>query len=328
MSNLPDMGALDLDAIAGRALAAWGGPSTPPSLISHRENAVFDVTLHDGTRAALRLHRPGYRTSPEILAELDWTAALSSNGFPAPAPIPTLSGDLVVDAGDGILATMIGWVEGAPVGSGDAPLPGDRAGHVDLHRRIGGLLARLHATSDRLELPQGLDRPTWDCDGLLGPAPLWGRFWENPSLSAEEIDLLQRARTKAKSVLDAYEEPDFGLIHADPLRENIFAAPGAQALSLIDYDDGGYGYRMYDLGVALTQALDEPHLDDLAAALLEGYAGLRPLPRHAARDLPMFTMLRCCASLGWVMPRLSPSHWKMEIYRRRALATARRFLEG
>lgn len=327
-AGVTDMAALDLDAIAGKVLAQWGGVAEPPSLIAHRENAVFEVRLSDGRRAALRLHRPGYRTASEIAAELAWTGALSRLGFAAPAPIPARDGTLVLPADAGCLATLIAWVEGAPLGSGEAPLTGDLAAQCALHRRIGALLAGLHATSDRIEGGADLDRPRWDADGLLGEAPHWGRFWENPSLSAAEMTLLQEARDKARAVLDACEEPDFGLIHADPLRENIFAhgegdAPG---LSLIDYDDGGFGYRMYDLGVALTQSLDSPHAAELAAALLEGYEDARPLPQNARRDLPMFVMLRCCASLGWVVPRLHPGHWKMEVYRRRAIETAAAFV--
>ena len=44
---------------AEAAARLWGAQVV--RLISHRENAVYEITLPDGQRAALRLHRPGYQ---------------------------------------------------------------------------------------------------------------------------------------------------------------------------------------------------------------------------------------------------------------------------
>ena len=66
---------MNLQDLAAKAVQAWGGSSHAPRLLSHRENAVFEVDLPGG-RAALRLHRPGYRTDAHILSELSWTRQL------------------------------------------------------------------------------------------------------------------------------------------------------------------------------------------------------------------------------------------------------------
>ena len=94
---------------------------------------------------------------------------------------------------------------------------------------------------------------------------------------------------------------DFGLIHADVLRENVLV--DGDRVSLIDFDDSGHGFRLHDLGTVLSQNLYEPGLPDIARALIAGYATLRPADPEL---VAVFTMARTLASVGWTMPRLGP----------------------
>ncbi|MDZ4136934.1 MAG: hypothetical protein U1D06_15290, partial [Paracoccaceae bacterium] len=45
------------------------------------------------------------------------------------------------------------------------------------------------------------------------------------------------------------------------------------------------------------------HFPEIRAALIEGYASLRPV---AAGMVDTFTLARTLASVGWAMPRLAP----------------------
>ena len=69
-------------------------------------------------------------------------------------------------------------------------------------------------------------RPAWDLNGLLGKTPFWGKFWENPALSAGERKFLIYTRDAAIEYLSNIKDPDFGLIHADALQENVFLNAG------------------------------------------------------------------------------------------------------
>ncbi|WP_343080531.1 phosphotransferase enzyme family protein [Ostreiculturibacter nitratireducens] len=313
-------------ALAREALEHWGGARDEPCFVKLRENLVFDVTLTDGTRAALRLHRPGYQSRAAIGAELDWTGRLAVAGLRVPRPVPTRSGSFTAEAG-GRVASAVSWLEGTALGAAGEPLGGTASDQARTMRALGALLARLHSATDRLELPDGFPRPAWDEEGLLGEAPLWGRFWENPALSMTERGILAEARDKARNELEAFriEGADFGLIHADVLRENVLSGPSG--LSLIDFDDSGHGFRMYDLGTALVQNLEETALPQLAAALIAGYRAERPLPEHAARRLPLFTALRAFASAGWIVTRMPPGDPRQRFYAERALRMARIVLE-
>ena len=313
------------EAEARAALAYWDNDGSAPALISHRENAVYEVRLADGRRAALRLHRPGYNSAPEIASELWWMQALAARGFPVPTPVAARSGDLTVPLAGDRLATMLDWATGAPLGSGGEPLGGTLAEQEALYRQVGVLLARFHDECDALVLPADFTRRDWNIDGFLGEEPLWGRFWDNPALSASDRAVVLQARAKARADLADYLKAgaDCGLIHADGLRENIFR--DGDTLTLIDFDDAGFGFRLYDLATAVSQAIDDPSYPSLTAAVLQGYASARPLDRQAAALMPLFAMLRCFASLGWVMPRLAPDHPQWARSAERAVRTARAY---
>ncbi|HMO06687.1 MAG TPA: phosphotransferase [Paracoccaceae bacterium] len=282
---------------AETAAAIWGG--RPVRLIQARENAVWEMTMPGGARAALRLHRPGSQTRAAIEAELAWCAALADANLPVPRPLP-VGGALTVEMAGGGLASAITWVEGGPMGEAGVPLPGDTAEQATRHRALGRLLAEVHTVTDALDMPSFV-RPAWDKAGLVGEAPLWGRFWDHPAAAPDERSVLLAARSFLAEGL-ARAGTDFGPIHADVLRENVLVGPDG-GLTLIDFDDSGTGWRAYDLGTVMSQNQAEPAREALRAALVEGYGELRPVD-PAMVDL--MTLARCCASVGWTMPRLAP----------------------
>lgn len=283
---------------AEAAARAFGGSWV--RLVTARENAVHEIVLPQG-RAALRLHRTGYQSEAAIRSEIWWCGALYDTGLPVPRPLALPDGDMLLRLPSGRLASAVGWIDGVPLGATDVPFTGPVRDQADLHRTLGALLARVHAVCDRLSLPAGFTRPLRDHDGLVGEAPVWGRFWEHPALRPDEAALARQVRDLLRERL--VEAGPIGLIHADVLRENVLV--NGHSLSLIDFDDAGFGYRPYDLGTVLLQSLAEPHLPEIAEALAEGYAAASPLDPAI---LPAMTLMRCCASVGWTMPRLAPDN--------------------
>ncbi|QDY69946.1 phosphotransferase enzyme family protein [Qingshengfaniella alkalisoli] len=311
---------------AARAAEAWGGLATPPRLIVNRENAVFDVTLASGQRAALRLHRPGYQSPETIISELRWTEALADAGFPCPWPQRTVDGGFIHTPDDGgPIASVVLWVPGEEIGAMGEQFGGTADEQTGLYRRLGGLLADLHLTSDSTA-PTDLTRHAWDIDAFCSDTPLWGRFWENPSLTPKESQFLLTARDDARDRLTKRGTDGYGLIHADVLQENVLR--DGRQLYLIDFDDGGFGYRLYDLGTALIQHEGQPNFDALKAAMIDGYrAEGGTLTDDDAAEIDLFVMLRGLASTGWVMSRAAPDDTKQRTYAERGLRTARRWLD-
>ena len=159
-------------------------------------------------------------------------------------------------------------------------------------------MAKLHIASDAWTPPADFTRPAWDADGLIGEAPLWGRFWDNPTLAHGQKEILQTFRTKARVAL-AEGDHDYGLIHADLLRENILV--DGEALHLIDFDDGGPGFRLFELATTLFRIKDEPNFPELRNALIDGYQSVRPIN---ITHLPLFIALRACTYVGWIVDRM------------------------
>ena len=314
----------DARAYAKAALGHWGIEATP-RLIKNRENAVFETVSPEYGRAALRLHRPGYQSDAAIRSELWWAEALVAAGMDVPVPLRTQAGDVIADIPEaGRVASIVTWMDGRPMGEGDVPLSGTPAQQAALHHALGAELARLHEASDAAVLPEGFERTVLDADALLGEVPAWGRFWENPALADADCDVVLQARAKLWDVIaDHAAAGDFGLIHADALRENVMVQ--GDQLRLIDFDDGVFGFRMYELGVAMSQNWDQPNRAELGAALLDGYGTVRPAPGDAAL-LEAFTVMRGLASCGWVIGRYAPDAPETAGYAARAVVMCERWL--
>lgn len=282
--------------LAQQAATAWGLGHAHLRFVAGRENQVYRVTDTSGDHA-LRIKRPGYRRSIELESELQWMAALDQAGLLVPRPVPSLRGRLLEEVG-GHQVDLLTWLPGQTLG---AALQEDPAPDLDnLFHALGRQMARLHGASDAWAPPAGFARARWDAEGLLGEAPVWGRFWDHPALSADDRHLFEHFRSAARGELQRLQDRlDFGLIHADLVRENVLLH--GDRIGLLDFDDGGWGYRAFDLATTLLKFIGSPTYPVLRDALLRGYQDLRPLDLDT---LDLFLALRATTYVGWVVPRL------------------------
>lgn len=303
-------------SIAVTAAAHWPQITGAPQLFMQRENVVFRVDTCLGPHA-LRLHRPLYHSAAALRSELDLMAFLAGQGMLVPRPLPSRDGTLLVPAA-GRHASLLSWLPGQPMGQARQPLAARGTDRTALFAAIGRQMARLHALTDGWTPPQGFVRPRWDRDGLVGDAPFWGRFWDHGA--PEDRTLLLAVRDRARRQLDAATGADVGLIHADIGNENVLVH--GNAVHFIDFDDSGFGFRLFDLATTLYKAAAEPDFPELQAALLAGYGEHRPLPDLTL--LPLFIVLRSLTYLGWIAARRQEPDIaaKAEAY----LATARRLI--
>jgi Ser/Thr protein kinase RdoA (MazF antagonist) len=168
---------------------------------------------------------------------------------------------------------------------------------------LGSTIARMHDISDEWVLPVGFTRHAWDGDGFTGEQPFWGAFWNAGDLTLTERKTLQHARSKAKRALERLRDvgADYGLIHADFVRQNILLE--GTDVRLIDFDDSGFGFRMYDFATALVKNRGEPHYAAIKQALLDGYRSKRVLSDFDEHSIGLFLTLRDFAYLGWMDAR-------------------------
>lgn len=279
-----------------QALVHWGLEGAPYTLIAARENAVFRVDGKHGS-VALRLHRSGYRTDDELRSELLWMRAVSDGGMSVPAPIAAVSGDVLVHV-SGIQVDVLTWLPGTTLDTAMATRTAPE--RATIFKALGQDMARLHDISDAWSQPKEFDRVAWDADGLLGDAPVWGRFWSNPHLSSEDRSLFESFRSVAAAELASLEGAlDYGLIHADLVPANVMM--NEERLNLIDFDDGGFGFRVFELATALHKYMGDADFPSLRAALIAGYTSIRTID---LTTLDLFLAVRVATYVGWNIARL------------------------
>jgi len=296
-----------LEALGWQALRHWEGEFTQLALIKFRENAVFCAHRADGVKRALRIHRAGYHSEAALNSELIWMQHLAAAGIAVPQIVPTRSGQALVEMSVAGVSEprhvdMLAWIEGAAPGSAEHGLPLE----VDVAAvffQAGQLAARIHLDSARWQVPAGFVRHAWDEDGLLGEQPFWGRFWELAALTPAQRDLMLHTRERARVDLRRYgrHAEHFGMLHADFVPENMLLHQGR--LHLIDFDDCGFGWYLFELATALYFCLDDARFDAIQTALLAGYRALKPLGEEELALLPLFLALRGVTYLGWLHTR-------------------------
>lgn len=266
------------------------------TLVAARENRVYQVR-GKGVTAALRLHRRGYRTEAQIRSELQWMDMLACNGVTVPRPLPATDAALLVEI-DGVLIDMLTWVDGTPL----SKLPATEAHYTKLGRE----LARMHKLADEWQLPADFTRPTWD---LVGDNPSWGRFWQNPMLNRQQTARLLQFREDARAELSHNQHADIGLIHADLVPDNVLYNNDQPVL--IDFDDGGFGYRLFDLATITHRSRRDDPQGHFANAAVQGYCSERlqgqyqPEAKQLRAELPLFEAMRACSYVGWIISRVN-----------------------
>ncbi|MDH2414370.1 phosphotransferase [Nocardioides sp. CER19] len=289
--------------------AHWDGGFADVELVKYRENAVFSARRPDGARVAVRVHRHGYHSDAALHSELAWMRALGETGDVAVPPVLAASdGRLVVEVTHDEVplprqVSVLGWLNGVPAGTSEDGVALDDEAAARLYHHAGALAARLHSHATSWAPPEGFTRHAWDADGLIGETPLWGRFWEYDGLDDDQRRLLLEARSRAALDLAALGAGphNYGLIHADLVPENLLDHDGR--LELIDFDDAGYGWFLFELATALYFNLGRSCYEDVRQSLLTGYRSARPLSAEDEASLPLFLFLRGTTYLGWVQSR-------------------------
>jgi Ser/Thr protein kinase RdoA (MazF antagonist) len=293
----------DNDPIAAlaRVGATWFGlPDATVTLCNVSENHTYRVEDPvRGTRFALRVHRPGYRTVEEIKSELMWTDALGVEGtVDPPRAIVAADGRRVIDVSTPELGprnvVMFEWLDGvAPdLDAGDAA--------AEQFEILGAISARMHGHVCRWHRPDGFRRPRWDYQSTIGAAGHWGLWQDGLGMGAEERQQLERLDATLAARLEAFGQgPDrFGLVHADMRLANLLV-DGAR-VRVIDFDDCGFSWYMYDFATAVSFMEDHPRVPELREAWVRGYRSTRELEPAAEAELQTFVMLRRLLLVAWI----------------------------
>jgi Ser/Thr protein kinase RdoA (MazF antagonist) len=218
---------------------------------------------------------------------------------PTPAVVPALDGEGLVSC-DGTWCVLFEWA------SGEHPRYDALEPH--LFEQLGTLAARMHEHARSWRRPPWFTRHAWDADGCLGPTARWGRWEDGVGVGFAERAVLGPAVALLRRRLAAFGTgPDrFGLVHADMRAANLLVPPAPNAsaqpgeLVLLDFDDSGWGWFLYDLGAALSFVEDSPRVPELVDAWVRGYRAEARLSAAEEAELGTFVLLRRLLLVAWL----------------------------
>jgi Ser/Thr protein kinase RdoA (MazF antagonist) len=291
----------DVD-VAERALADYDlSPDSTLRLLNLSENATYAVEdPRTGARSILRVHRKGYHRPQEIESELDWLDALRRDGdVTVPTVRPARDGRRMVTVDqDGTPRHVVHFEMVAGTEPDETTLT------VDDFHTLGRITAALHDHSRMWTRPPGFGRFAWDWKHSLGERPRWGRWQDAVGVGTDESEVLNRALGLLQGRLSEYGtgQDVFGLVHADLRLANLLVdGTGAEStITVIDFDDCGFGWYFYDFGTAVSFFEDDPAVPEWQDAWAAGYRTRRPLPAGDEAMLPSFVLLRRLLLLAWM----------------------------
>ena len=275
-------------------------PGASVDLLNVSENATFLVSDPDKGPSVLRVHRLGYHTEQEITSELTWMDALRAEaGIRTPRVLPATDGQRVVtvaqDDGQARHCVRFEFLPGTePGGEPEGSLAG---AHFE---ELGEITARMHRHARAWPRPQWFTRFHWDYAAALGDKARWGRWQDGVGVGPAERHVLARLDDTLRARLRAFGQgPErYGLVHADTRLANLLVHAGS--VSVIDFDDCGFSWYLYDLGTSVSFFEHSPEVPGLVDSWLTGYRRAGQLSAEDEAEIWTFIMFRRLLLLAWI----------------------------
>lgn len=268
-------------------------------LINLSENATYKVAdPASGRRWALRVHRDGYHSDAAIASELSWLVNLRAhNVVTTPVPVPGLDGEWIQKVPRPAMprprnVVLFEWESGIEPGVNE-----DLRNPFEI---LGEVTARMHRHVSTWRRPAGFERLTWDFETSLGARPHWGSWRDGMGMDANKQDLFGNTVDLIRRRLEAYGKGDdrFDLIHCDMRLANLLV--DGTEVKVIDFDDSGFSWLMYDAATPVSFYEHLPEVPDLIRHWVAGYRRVIELPQADEDEIPTFVMLRRLLLVAWI----------------------------
>jgi len=256
--------------------------------INISENQTYRID-DGGKTYALRLARPGYHTRQELNSELAWLQAIKD--VPTAKPIRGQDQQFVQEIA-GHHAVLFAWVEGVE--------PQITDNLASLAEHLGTIAAQLHEHALAWQRPATFTRPRWDFAASLGHEMRWGDWRNGLGVEPKMWPLLATVINQIETKLKAYgQSPQrFNLIHGDLRLANLLQKDGK--LTVIDFDDCGFGWLMYDAATMISFHENEPQAGQMIQSWIKGYSKVKPLSAEDEAIIPTLIMFRRILLLAWL----------------------------
>lgn len=269
-------------------------------LLKYSENLTYQMETED-KRYVLRIYRPGYHDPEELYGEILWQKRLKEDTCLHLADIlPGKNGKLLQQTEIGGKSYDIAVFTFVP-GKVLRDLSGEKLYHY--MEKMGEITGILHSHAIGWEDAGKLKRFHWDFRDLVGENARWGNFMEMKTLTDSQKKWYGEAVKIAEKRLQKYGKTRkrYGLIHGDLNINNILV--DGETLYVLDFDDCGYGWFLYDLSTAVLEYFGET-MERSLEALLKGYQKYRRLSKEDLEEMETFVVLRKIVRVGWIATHL------------------------
>lgn len=273
----------ELTEVAKLAAVEFGIKVKDIANVSHSFNSTFYITDDKTNKYSLRVNLNFSRDKSAITAEHKWLSDINNwKKINVPQPIKTLNGQTYAHVYSKNLefffdCTLAHWIEGEEIG--DEPTNSQLI-------ELGRIMALMHENS------AGLPRSAYpgfpDIDSVF--MDMQNNLDKTTTISEdlELVDLLSRAQKDAETAFtDLAAHESKMLIHADLHMGNVIQ--NHEELTIIDFDDAGYGYSSQDLSIAIFYLRDNLEKEH---KLLEGYKSIRAIPEGLFSTLERLLVAR------------------------------------
>jgi Ser/Thr protein kinase RdoA (MazF antagonist) len=277
-------------------------------LLNYSENATYLVRdFANNEKYILRVNRPGYHTKEEIESELIWLKSINRDSpIVVSLPFPGSNWEDVQevylhDEQSPFYCTLFAFLEG------ESPSEENEQELIVQFENLGEITAHLHNHSINWKPSQKINRWYWDYEKVIGNEPIWGRWQDGKGITPQRLELFQKVTEVIKHRLDQYGKSNdrFGLIHADLRLPNLIIED--KVIKVIDFDDCGFSWYMFDLATSLSFIEHQPFVPDLIRAWVKGYRKVRPLSKQEEDEIPTFILMRRLMLIAWVGSHDNPT---------------------
>jgi Ser/Thr protein kinase RdoA (MazF antagonist) len=296
--------------VAAKAVEKYDFQDATLLLLAHGHNHVYRVDVPSSGRFVLRI-QPRHRVNDQgAQSQLVWLEALSrAPDLVVPTPVRSADGALFATVEtegvpDPQRCVMLRWVEGKRCPSTvEAITP-------TLVASVGQALARLHQHSRKFEPPEDFECPKFDANGLLGANSVLESGKAQAHLKPAQHKVLAQAAKKIRRTMrDLDGRPEhFGLIHGDAGFRNFVYHKGEARL--IDFDEFGWGYYLYDLAEPLRIMLNWDNYRALKTVLLNAYESHASSPLTQDSQIDIFIAATLVSYLTWGFCRASEEDYR------------------
>ncbi|KRL45064.1 phosphotransferase enzyme family protein [Lacticaseibacillus manihotivorans] len=175
-----------------------------------------------------------------------------------------------------------------------------------LYRTIGQVCATLHKAATHWQYPADFKRMTWDFAGTIGKHNnFYGADYHAPDwLNTKALATIDEAVALCHEHLQHYDRnaSTYGMIHSDLRAANLLQ--NHDELTILDFDDCGMGYYMYDIASVVALMEHRGDLTEVVRELLTGYETIRPLTDADRKMVWTFIMLRRVGMLQSLLSRM------------------------